>query len=56
MYFSSNITRMSNSRMGWLGHEACMGVRNSYKILVENLKVIDNLGNLVIDGRIILEC
>jgi len=35
LYFSSNIVRVIKSRMGWVGHVACMGERRGiYRVLV----------------------
>jgi hypothetical protein len=40
----------------WMGHVACMTrIRNTYRILAENLKERDHLGDISIDRRIILK-
>jgi hypothetical protein len=42
--------------MGWAGHVARGGkMRNAYRILVRNVDVRDHLGDLDVDGRIILK-
>jgi len=42
--------------MRWVGHAALIGKKtNVYRIVVENLKVRDDLKDLGIDGRIILK-
>jgi hypothetical protein len=42
--------------MRWAGHVTGVGkMRNSYKILVGNLKERDHSEDLSVDGRIILE-
>jgi hypothetical protein len=44
-------------RMRWARHEAHMGRRrNTYRVLVENLRERENLKNTSIDGRKILRC
>jgi hypothetical protein len=42
--------------MGWAGHLAHMGeMRNAYKILLENLKEINHLGDVDTDRKTILK-
>ena len=42
--------------MTWVGHAAQVGKKtNAYRIVVQNLKVRDDLKYLGIDGRIILK-
>ena len=42
--------------MKWVRHAACMGKKtNAYRIVVENLKVRDDLEDLGTEGRIILK-
>jgi hypothetical protein len=57
LYASSNIIRMIRSRrMQLVGHVARMGEkRKAYIYLLENLKGRDNLKDLGMDGKIILE-
>jgi hypothetical protein len=43
---------IKSRRMRWVGHVGCMGeMRNTYKIVVRNLKERDHSENLVIDER-----
>jgi hypothetical protein len=47
---------ITSRRMRWTGHEAHMGQRRgAYRVLVGNLREIDNLENPRIDGRKILK-
>jgi hypothetical protein len=42
--------------MRWVGHAAQIGQKtDAYRIVVENMKVRDDLKDLSIDGRIILK-
>jgi hypothetical protein len=41
--------------MRWVECVACMGDKNAYKVLVGNVKGKDLLGDLGMDGRIILK-
>jgi hypothetical protein len=58
LYASSNIIRVIKSRRGrWVWHVGRMGaIRNSYDILVGNMKGRDNSKELGADGRIIFVC
>jgi hypothetical protein len=48
---------MKSRRMRWAEHVARMGaVRNVCKVLVGKLEERDYLGDIGIDGRIILKC
>jgi hypothetical protein len=56
MYYSPKILRMINSRiLRWAVHVAFMRKRRGvYRVMVENLREIDHLGDPGVDGRIIL--
>jgi hypothetical protein len=56
-YASPNITTgIKSTRMRWMGKVACkVAMKNSYKIWTENLKRRNQLENLGVRGRIILE-
>jgi hypothetical protein len=56
LYSSPNTLRVIKSRrMKWAGHVARMGERRCvYKVWLENLRERDHLGDLGVDGRIIL--
>jgi hypothetical protein len=42
--------------MKWAGHVVSMGeVRNAYKISIGEYKLIDHLGDISVDGRILLK-
>jgi hypothetical protein len=54
LYTSPNIIRMIKSRIRWVWHVAWMGeMKNTYKILVGNLKGRDNSEDLALDEEII---
>jgi hypothetical protein len=57
MYISPDIIGVIKSRrMKWAGHVACMGeMRNTSKILLENLKGKHHSEDLGVDGKIILQ-
>jgi hypothetical protein len=56
LYASPNIITASKSRMIWVGQVARMGTLiNAYSFRWKNLKGRCNLGNLRVDGRIILK-
>jgi hypothetical protein len=42
-------------RMRWAGHVACTEMRNAYRTVVEKPEKNRSLGDLDVDGRIILE-
>jgi hypothetical protein len=56
LYFTASIIRINKSgRKRWIRHVAHMRhIRNAYKILV-SLKGKDQLGDIDIDGRIMLK-
>jgi hypothetical protein len=56
MYSSSNIIRMTKTRVMWVERVARMGgTRNEYNFWSENLKGRDHSEDLDVEGRIILE-
>jgi hypothetical protein len=57
LYSSPNTVRVIKSRrMRWAGHVARMGERRGYtRFWWENLRERDHLGDLGLDGRIILK-
>jgi len=55
--FSSNVIRVIKSRrMRWAGHVTRVGERRGAVLCWENLKEGDHLKELVVDGRMMLEC
>jgi hypothetical protein len=57
LYSSTNIVKVVKLRkMRWVGHVACTVQMIIQKLQSENLYRKDNLGDLGVDGRIILKC
>jgi len=61
LYISSNIIRVIKSRrIKWAGQVVRMGDRRyrkaAYRILLKKLEGKNHFGNLVLDGRLILNC
>ena len=56
LYSSSNVVRFIKSRrLRWAGHVACMGKgRGVYRVLVGKPEGRNHLGDLGVDGRILL--
>jgi hypothetical protein len=53
VYCSPNIQVMNSSRMGWMGHVACIGVKgNAYRVLVGKPKGNNQLEDLDVDRRV----
>jgi hypothetical protein len=56
LYASPNIRVIISRRLHWMGHVVCMGeLRNPHRILAENVNGRDNMEDLHVDGRILLE-